>query len=45
MKAAAKGTGGADPGMKIDLTGEKRFFIFPKALKCVKVGYLNLSGA
>jgi hypothetical protein len=45
MKAAAEGTGGADPGMKIVLTGEKRFFVFPKALECVKVGNLNLSGA
>jgi hypothetical protein len=45
MKAAAEGTDGTDPGIKIDLTGEKRFFVFPKALECVKVGNLNLSGA
>jgi hypothetical protein len=45
MKAATERTGGTDPGIKIDLTGEKRFFVFPKALECVKVGYLNLSGA
>lgn len=44
-KAATEGTGGTDPGIKIDLTAQKRFLVFPKALKCVKVGNLNLSGA
>jgi hypothetical protein len=44
-KAATQRTGGTDPGIKIDLTGPKRFLVFPKALKCVKVGELNLSAA
>jgi hypothetical protein len=45
MEAATERTGGTNPGIKIDLTGEKRFFVFPKALECVTVTKLNLSGA
>jgi hypothetical protein len=32
-------------GEKIDLTGQKRFFVFPNRLESVKVGKLNCSAA
>ena len=36
-------TGRSKEGEKIDLTGKKRFFVFPNRLKCVNVGKLNFA--
>jgi hypothetical protein len=34
-------TGRAKEGKKINLTGKKRFLVFPNALVCVRVGKLD----
>ena len=41
----ANGAGRPEVGEKIDVTGEKRFFVFPNRIEAVKVRKLNFSAA
>jgi hypothetical protein len=43
VRMAADGAVRSNGGRKINLTGQKRFAVFPKGLEFVKVGELNLS--
>ena len=43
IRTIADGAKGSNGGRKINLTGEKRFPVFPKGFEFVKVGELNLS--
>lgn len=45
IKGTTDGTSGTNMGEKIDLTGKKRFCVFPNGFECVKVGELNCSAA
>jgi hypothetical protein len=43
IRTTTDGTDRSNGGRKINLTGQKRFAVFPKGLESVKVGELNLS--
>jgi len=43
IRTATDGADASNGGRKINLTGQKRFAVFPKRLEFVKVGELNLS--
>ena len=43
IRTIADGAKGSNGGRKINLTGQKRFAVFPKGLEFVKVGELNFS--
>ena len=38
IRSTTDGASGTNMGEKIDLTGEKRFCVFPNGFECVKVG-------